>query len=256
MNKPKDPSPEPKSKNRKATISETRPPRSGVSVNPTQPTFDISGRKFANPSDYRHPYPSMAQFAELLALRYDANRTRHAYYRGIRLLQEHYKCDPSSVTEKQLRDYLLFVKLKKMWKPKTLRQTLASAKLFFVGQLGHKDWQVFSQVRAKDHHTLPPVLTRQQVVALLAHIRLRRYRTPIKLIYCCGLRLGECLAITIHDILGKENKLWVRNAKGHRDRMVPLPTAMYQELRKYWAFHQHPLMLLIRMEGLVKGLPK
>jgi integrase len=147
------------------------------------------------------------------------------------------------VTEKQLRDYLLFVKLKKMWKPKTLRQALASAKLFFVGQLGHKDWQIFSQVRAKDHHTLPPVLTRQQVVDLIAHIHLRRYRTPIKLIYCCGLRLGECLAITIHDILGKENKLWVRNAKGHRDRMVPLPTAMYLELRKYWAFHQHPLML-------------
>ena len=49
--------------------------------------------------------------------------------------------------------------------------------------------------------SLPAVLTRQQVHDLLAHIRLRRYRTPLKLIYCCGLRLSECLGLTIHDIL-------------------------------------------------------
>ena len=44
--------------------------------------------------------------------------------------------------------------------------------------LGHDDWTVFSQIRTKDHDELPPVLTREQVHDLLAHIRLRRYRTP------------------------------------------------------------------------------
>ena len=84
------------------------------------------------------------------------------------------------------------------------------------------DWTVFSQIRTKDHDTLPAVLTRQQVHDLLAHIRLRRYRTPLKLIYCCGLRLSECLGLTIHDIKGRENKLFIRNSKGHQDRVVPL----------------------------------
>ena len=37
------------------------------------------GRGAADPVDYKHPYPSMAQYAELLALRFDAKRTRHAY---------------------------------------------------------------------------------------------------------------------------------------------------------------------------------
>jgi len=72
---------------------------------------------------------------------------------------------------------------------------------------------------------------------------LRRYRTPLKLIYCCGLRLSECLGLTIHDIVGQENKLLIRNSKGHKDRVVPLPSSMYQELRRYWAFHRHPLLL-------------
>ena len=46
------------------------------------PTIRTSAREYVNPVDYRHPYESMARFAELLALRYDANRTRHAYSRG------------------------------------------------------------------------------------------------------------------------------------------------------------------------------
>lgn len=39
-----------------------------------------TARDYANPVDYKHPYPSMAQFADLLALHYDADRTRHSYY--------------------------------------------------------------------------------------------------------------------------------------------------------------------------------
>ena len=185
----------------------------------------------------------MEQYARLLALRYDANRTRHAYYRALLLIYQHFDTDPALLTEEQLRDYLLFVKFEKSWRPKTIRQTLACAKLFFVDMLDRSDWTVFSQVRTEDHDVLPLVLTRNQVRDLLAHIRLRRYRIPIKLIYCCGLRLSECLALTIHDVLGEENKLWICRSKGHQDRLVPIPTAMVEDLRNYWRFHRHPRLL-------------
>ena len=202
-----------------------------------------SAREFANPVDYDHPYDSMARFADFLALRYDANRTRHAYYRHLRLVHEYFQSDPEHLSEAQLRGYFLFVKLEKQWRPKTIRQTRAASKMFFADLLGHSDWTLFSQICVKDHDTLPAVLTRQQVHDLLAHVRLRRYRTPLKLIYCCGLRLSECLGLTIHDILGNENKLIIRNSKGHKDRLLPLPTSMYRELRRYWAFHRHPILI-------------
>ena len=202
-----------------------------------------TGREYANPVDYSHPYDSMARFAEFLALHYDANRTRHAYYRQVRLIHEHLRCDPANIAEAQLRDYFLFVKLKKHWQPKSIRQAAAAARMFFIELLQHPEWSVFSQIRARDHDRLPAVLTRQQVIDLIGLIRLRRYRTPIKLIYCCGLRLSECLALTIHDIAGSEHKLFIRGGKGHRDRVLPLPTSLYQELRRYWSFHKHPLLL-------------
>jgi len=215
-----------------------RKPKPSVS-----PVISTRGRDYPNPVDYRHSHDSMARFAQALALRYDANRTRHSYYRQIRLIGERVSCDPATLSEAQLRDYFLFVKIKKQWQPKTIRQAVAAARMFYMDLLGHADWTVFSQIRTRDHDTLPAVLTRQQVHSLLSHIRLRRYRTPLKLIYCCGLRLSECLALTIHDIGGPENKLFIRDSKGHRDRVVPLPTSLWLELRRYWAFHRHPLLI-------------
>lgn len=208
-----------------------------------RPIVTTAGRHYANPVDYDHPYPSMAHFARFLAVHYDANRTRHAYYRQMRLLHEHVGADPQSFTEPQVFEYFVFVKTKKNWQPKSIRQASAAARMFYVELLGRSGWKVFAQVRARDHDRLPHVLTRQQVHALLAYIRLRRYRTPLKLIYCCGLRLHECLRLTIHDIAGRENKLFIRDAKGHCDRVLPLPTSMYHELRDYWSFHRHPLLI-------------
>ena len=202
-----------------------------------------AGRRHRDPLDYSHPYDSMRRYAELLALRHDCGRTRHSYYRAMRVLHEHFRVDPATLGEDQFRDYILHVKTRKAWKPKTIRQTVACARLFFIEMLGLGEWKVFSQIRTRDHDELPVVLTREQVTRLLRSIRLRRYRIPVKLIYCAGLRLSECLSLTVHDIVGDERKLMVRGGKGSKDRMVPLAAEMVEDLRRYWAFHRHPVLL-------------
>ena len=97
--------------------------------------------RYRDPLDYaQHPYESMQRFAQLLALRYDMLRTRHAYYRSLRLIQEHFACDPATLTEDHLRDYILHVKTRKHWRPKTIRQTAAAARIFFVDLLERGEW--------------------------------------------------------------------------------------------------------------------
>ena len=204
----------------------------------------FAGSAQRDPLDYdSHPYPSMLRFAKHLALHFDAPRTRHSYYRQLRLIHEQCQCDPAAITEEILRDYFLHVKTVKRWKPKTIRQAAAAAKLFFVGMLEHGEWKIFSQIRTRDEAGLPPVLTREEVIRLLRHISLRRYRIPVKLIYCCGLRLSECLALTIHDIDAKGGKLWIRKGKGNKDRMIPISQTMVGDLRRYWKVHRHPLLI-------------
>mgnify|MGYP000131293898 CR=1 FL=1 len=186
--------------NRRALNNNTEPaqeggpaakPSASSSRKVSKPSSLRVSEKYADPLSYQHPWPSMERYAQLLALRYDRVRTRHSYYRQLRLLQEHCDCDPALLQEAQMRDYLLHVKMVKRWGPKTLRQAIASALVFFVELLGLPRWRVFDQTQTKDHDELPAVLSRQQVHDLLAHVRLRRYRTPLKLIYCCGLRLSE-----------------------------------------------------------------
>lgn len=199
--------------------------------------------KYKNPVYYDHKFKSMEDFAKRLSLKYDSVRTCHSYYRQIRLLEEAYESDPAKLTQSEVRDYFVYVKLDKGWKPKTIRQSAAALRFFYEAYPKTEKWTVFSQIKTKDHDELPAVLTREQVKAVIGAIDLRRYRIPIKLIYCCGLRLSECLSLTIHDIKAKENKLWIRQSKNHQDRLVPISDEMIADLRNYWHTHQHPLLL-------------
>ncbi len=69
---------------------------------------------------YSHPYDSMKHFARLLALRYDMARTRHSYYRDLRLVHEPFQSEPAGLTGEHLRDYILHVKTVEHRKPMTV----------------------------------------------------------------------------------------------------------------------------------------
>jgi hypothetical protein len=94
-----------------------------------------AGQRGRDPLDDTHPYESMCRYAELLALRHDSARTRHRYYRAMGLVHQYFGVDPATLGEDHGRDYILCVKTRKAWKPKTIRQTVACARLFLVEML-------------------------------------------------------------------------------------------------------------------------
>ena len=96
-----------------------------------------SGRRGRDPLEYSHRYDSLRRFAEALALKYDQIRTRQAYYRELRLISEFGGQDPALLNEDQVREFFLRAKQVKNWAPKTVRQAVAAARLFFVDLLGH-----------------------------------------------------------------------------------------------------------------------
>ena len=62
-------------------------------------------------------------------------------------------------------------------------------------------------------------------------------------LYSLGLRLGEGLALKVGDIDAARLRVQVRDAKGNRDRLVPLPQATLSVLRRFWQTHRHPELL-------------
>ena len=54
-----------------------------------------------------------------------------------------------------------------------------------------------------------------------------------KLMFYCGLRVAEMLALTVDNIDLKQQLLKVVSGKGSKDRLVPIPLPMVQALKEY-----------------------
>jgi len=178
----------------------------------------------------------MLRFAQYLELQDFRQTTSANYYRALRLLSEHFDCDPAKLTEEDLRLYFVHVRGVLNWAPKSCRQHLAAMTHFYRGMLG-QSFASLDQIKARDRETLPTVLTPEEVARVIAGVPLLRYRIPLLLIYACGLRVRECIHLTVDDIDGPGNRLFVRDGKGGKDRYTILGTPVYRALQDYWRFH-------------------
>jgi integrase/recombinase XerD len=191
------------------------------------------------------PYPSIHQFHQFVQLKDYRPATKKEYVRYVCKLAQHFQCDPATLSENQLREYFLFLRQHKHYKAAPMKAAKFSLRAFFCECLKVSGWSVFHELRIAEPEVLPIVLARSEVTALLAAVREPRFRTCLHLMYHCGLRVGEAVAIQVRDLHGKENppRLHVRNAKGGKDRFVPMAPAMVDELRGWWRAHRNPRFL-------------
>jgi len=79
------------------------------------------------------------------------------------------------------------------------------------------------------------------------------YKVFFFTLYSLGLRLGEGLRLQVADIDAERQRVHIRDAKGNKDRLVPLPTATLDLLRRFWQVHRHPVLLFPNRHGGLKG---
>jgi integrase/recombinase XerD len=72
-------------------------------------------------------------------------------------------------------------------------------------------------------------------------------------LYSLGLRLGEGLRLQVGDIDAARQRVHIRDAKGNKDRLVPLPQATHPLLRRFWQVHRNPVLLFPNRHGGLKG---
>jgi Site-specific recombinase XerD len=182
---------------------------------------------------------SLVRFADLLKLRSLAATTQAEYVRYLRKLAARLRRDPAELAEAQVREHLLHLKNAGAYSPSSMRTAVAAMRAFYGLHLG-RDWQLFDLVRSVSAVTLPTVLTREEVARLFAAVRAPRFRMVLRLIYACGLRLGEAVTLEVGDIKRDGPRLHLHHTKGRKERLVPLPLWCYRELQDYWRTHRHP----------------
>ena len=186
-------------------------------------------------------YPSISQFQQFVELKDYRPPTKKEYVRNVCKLAEHFQCDPATLTENQLREYFLFLRQHKHYKAAPMKAAKYALLSFYLDCVKVSGWTVFKEVRIAEPEVLPIVLGRAEVQALLGAVREPRFRTALRLIYHCGLRVGEAVGIQVQDIRGRETppRLHIRNGKGGKDRFVPIAPPMVEELRDWWRTHQN-----------------
>ncbi|HTO03518.1 MAG TPA: tyrosine-type recombinase/integrase, partial [Opitutus sp.] len=121
----------------------------------------------------------------------------------------------------------------------SMRTAVAAFTAFYNLHLG-RDWKLFRLMRSPSPQTLPTVLTRDEVKRLFRVIREQRFRVILRLIYMCGLRVSEAIALEVTDIKREGPHLHLKKTKFSKERLVPLPLWVYRELQDYWKTHRHP----------------
>jgi integron integrase len=87
-------------------------------------------------------------------------------------------------------------------------------------------------VRAKRPQRLPVVLTRVEVATLLAAMQ-GTHGLMAALLYGTGMRLMECIRLRVKDIDFAYHQIVVRDGKGQKDRVVPLPQRPVETLQHH-----------------------
>lgn len=111
-------------------------------------------------------------------------------------------------------------------------QIVNAVKLFYKIE-EHRQMDVDLIHRPKRQKQLPNVLSKEEVKLLLNCLVNVKHKLMLSLIYSCGLRRGELLQLRLRDIDYKRRMIFIHQAKGRKDRMVPLSEKIALMIEQY-----------------------
>lgn len=112
-------------------------------------------------------------------------------------------------------------------------QVVNALKLFFQ-IIDNKKVVIELIHRPRREKKLPNVLSKDEVKAILETPKNIKHKAMLSLIYACGLRRSELLNLTLKDIHSERNLLLIKQAKGKKDRVVPISAKLIALLRDYY----------------------
>jgi integrase/recombinase XerD len=175
-------------------------------------------------------------------------KTIEAYTRAIRRIGNYFDGRIDNLTSDQLLDYFNELLDDHSWS--TVKLDLYGLKFFYTEAL-NKTWHDIPLVKAPKVSRIPDILPIEQLNKLIASTNRLSYRVFFFTAYSLGLRLSEGIALKVGDIDSENMRVHIRDAKGNKDRLVPLPVKTLLLLRNFWSMHQHPDFLFpSRKRGL------
>jgi len=182
---------------------------------------------------------ALKQMQELLLLKaYSPNTIRTYCLEFSQLLYILKGVPVDSLTPERLRSYLLYCTTTLKVSENLIHSRMNAIKFYFE-QVLHRDKFFFIEIpRPQKKSSLPKVFSKNDISKIFAKMDNPKHLLMLKLCYGMGLRVSEIVNLKITDIDSGRMLVHIENAKGKKDRYVPLPTSVLEDLRNYYRIYR------------------
>lgn len=163
-------------------------------------------------------------------------KTVEAYARALRRLITYFDRCPEGLSTEDLKRYFADLIQSHSWSTVKVDR---NAFQFFFRHVLNRSWEWLDIVKPPQVQRLPDILTPCEVTIVISLTHQLRFQVCFLTLYSLGLRLGEGLSLRVGDIDSQLMRVHIRDAKGGKDRYVPLPQRTLRALRYYWKTHRH-----------------
>lgn len=126
---------------------------------------------------------------------------------------------PSKVTSPEIKEYLALLIDHYGLGPATLDQNINALKFLYVDLL-HQDFVLESINRPRATQHIPVVMSRQEILSIFEVTTNITHKSLLQMMYSSGLRVSEVVNLRVQDINIDNFTLFVRQGKGHKDRIT------------------------------------
>lgn len=185
----------------------------------------------------RHPDQLESQLIDAMRMRQFARSTQKTYICWYRwFVRFHRLKHPNEMGADEIEAFLTHLARNRGVARSTQNQAL-NALIFLYRHVLRIEVEGIQAFRARSHRQIPVVLTTDEVRRVLESFDAGCvWALQAALIYGCGLRVNECMALRIKDVDPAARTLSVREAKGNKSRMLTLPNSTIEHLERQTAY--------------------
>lgn len=169
---------------------------------------------------------------DTIRVKHYSMQTEKTYIGWIkRYILYHNKKHPIDMGKPEIEIFLTHLAVDRHVSASTQNQAFNAILFLYTQVLGVPlDNQNIQAHRAQKRVHIPVVLTKEEVISVLSNLR-GVYQLMGYLMYGCGLRMKEVLNLRIKDIDFGFQKIYIFDSKSLKDRTVPLPKKVEQQLK-------------------------
>lgn len=174
-------------------------------------------------------------YSEDLKVKNYSNNTIQNYVSQVKCFLEYHNnavTKPSEISERQIKDWLLLSS-----SINGRKHRISAVKLFY--KLTGKQPLKFKHIEyPRSEKKLPRIIDKDYLLDCISKIENLKHKLIITMAFSTGIRVSEVCNLQIKDVDFERKVIYIKNAKGRKDRIVPLSDNVSSLMVKYLSVYK------------------